>query len=431
VAAKPLASSSVASVGYRAWDTGELAGCIVTIGDLDRSGGGRAGGTSFCGGGRRGCDRAVFRRGGRATGWVACAKGRVLAPLYRAPHRCSTRRAQFGRGPAPEHGRVASGRRHASRPTHQPPLELATNAAAGARHTAARSRLQCCHRRCRRAEMNFKFSNLLGAPYRGGNFVLSDQELLSPVGNRVSQVRRRAAAPRCQRRAAMIEARRRRARQLGRRSTGAGVGPRRHRRPARAAPGAQQGRGRGRQRTHRDGVDMGSRPLLAARSRPAPQPHGATAPTDPGCRCRAGQPRALHQHHLPVREPQAGEQPLEEPALGWGWGWAGAGRQGRSAGGAPAAPAAAAPSSSAGRRGLNPEAPLSRAPNNFPAPAPVPVRPLTCGEPAARAAPGSHPATSSSSTTTTTSTSSTRRPLPPAAGPHHRAQPQWRAHALH
>jgi periodic tryptophan protein 2 len=36
--------------------------------------------------------------------------------------------------------------------------------------------------------MNFKFSNLLGAPYRGGNFVLSDQELLSPVGNRVSQV---------------------------------------------------------------------------------------------------------------------------------------------------------------------------------------------------------------------------------------------------
>ena len=36
--------------------------------------------------------------------------------------------------------------------------------------------------------MNFKFSNLLGAPYRGGNLLISGNELLTPVGNRVSQV---------------------------------------------------------------------------------------------------------------------------------------------------------------------------------------------------------------------------------------------------
>ncbi len=36
--------------------------------------------------------------------------------------------------------------------------------------------------------MNYKFSNLLGAPYRGGNLVLHGNELLTPVGNRVSQV---------------------------------------------------------------------------------------------------------------------------------------------------------------------------------------------------------------------------------------------------
>lgn len=36
--------------------------------------------------------------------------------------------------------------------------------------------------------MNYRFSNLLGAPYRGGNVVLHGNELLSPVGNRVSQV---------------------------------------------------------------------------------------------------------------------------------------------------------------------------------------------------------------------------------------------------
>ncbi|KAG0456257.1 hypothetical protein HPP92_024045 [Vanilla planifolia] len=34
--------------------------------------------------------------------------------------------------------------------------------------------------------MNFRFQNLLGAPYRGGNAVVSEDSLLSPVGNRVS-----------------------------------------------------------------------------------------------------------------------------------------------------------------------------------------------------------------------------------------------------
>jgi hypothetical protein len=37
--------------------------------------------------------------------------------------------------------------------------------------------------------MNYKFANLLGAPYRGGNILFHGNELLSPVGNRVSQVR--------------------------------------------------------------------------------------------------------------------------------------------------------------------------------------------------------------------------------------------------
>ena len=37
--------------------------------------------------------------------------------------------------------------------------------------------------------MNFSFSNLLGAPYRGGNLVITPQdELLTPVGNRVTEV---------------------------------------------------------------------------------------------------------------------------------------------------------------------------------------------------------------------------------------------------
>ena len=37
--------------------------------------------------------------------------------------------------------------------------------------------------------MDFKFSSLLGAPYRGGNLLIHDNELLTPVGNRVTQVR--------------------------------------------------------------------------------------------------------------------------------------------------------------------------------------------------------------------------------------------------
>jgi periodic tryptophan protein 2 len=37
--------------------------------------------------------------------------------------------------------------------------------------------------------MNFKFSNLLGASYRGGNLLIQGQELYSAVGNRVSVVR--------------------------------------------------------------------------------------------------------------------------------------------------------------------------------------------------------------------------------------------------
>ena len=37
--------------------------------------------------------------------------------------------------------------------------------------------------------MNFKFSNLLGAPYRGGNLLIQGQELYSAVGNRVSVVK--------------------------------------------------------------------------------------------------------------------------------------------------------------------------------------------------------------------------------------------------
>lgn len=36
--------------------------------------------------------------------------------------------------------------------------------------------------------MNFRFSNLLGAPYRGGNLLIHENELLTPVGNRVTQV---------------------------------------------------------------------------------------------------------------------------------------------------------------------------------------------------------------------------------------------------
>lgn len=41
---------------------------------------------------------------------------------------------------------------------------------------------------------SFKFSNLLGSPYRGGTLLLHGTTLLSPVGNRVSQVRSCEAA---------------------------------------------------------------------------------------------------------------------------------------------------------------------------------------------------------------------------------------------
>ena len=37
--------------------------------------------------------------------------------------------------------------------------------------------------------MDFRFTNLLGAPYRGGNLLLHGTELISAVGNRVSVVR--------------------------------------------------------------------------------------------------------------------------------------------------------------------------------------------------------------------------------------------------
>ena len=39
------------------------------------------------------------------------------------------------------------------------------------------------------SSLNYKFVNLLGAPYRGGNLLLHGTELLSAVSNRVSEVR--------------------------------------------------------------------------------------------------------------------------------------------------------------------------------------------------------------------------------------------------
>ena len=36
--------------------------------------------------------------------------------------------------------------------------------------------------------MDYRFAALLGAPYRGGNLLIHDNELLTPVGNRVTQV---------------------------------------------------------------------------------------------------------------------------------------------------------------------------------------------------------------------------------------------------
>ena len=41
--------------------------------------------------------------------------------------------------------------------------------------------------------MEYRFDNLLGAPYRGGNLVILGHELLSCVGNRVSQASSSAA----------------------------------------------------------------------------------------------------------------------------------------------------------------------------------------------------------------------------------------------
>jgi periodic tryptophan protein 2 len=43
--------------------------------------------------------------------------------------------------------------------------------------------------------MNFRLANLLGAPYRGGTLTIVGNELLTPVGNRVTQVRRRRRFP--------------------------------------------------------------------------------------------------------------------------------------------------------------------------------------------------------------------------------------------
>ena len=36
---------------------------------------------------------------------------------------------------------------------------------------------------------DYRFSNLLGAPYRGGTLLLHENTLVTPVGNRVSQAR--------------------------------------------------------------------------------------------------------------------------------------------------------------------------------------------------------------------------------------------------
>jgi len=39
--------------------------------------------------------------------------------------------------------------------------------------------------------MDYQFSNLLGAPYRGGSLLLDGDCLICPAGNRVREVRRR------------------------------------------------------------------------------------------------------------------------------------------------------------------------------------------------------------------------------------------------
>ena len=43
--------------------------------------------------------------------------------------------------------------------------------------------------------MDFRFSNLLGAPYRGGNLLLNGDELYAPIGNKVGQVWQRSSSP--------------------------------------------------------------------------------------------------------------------------------------------------------------------------------------------------------------------------------------------
>lgn len=50
--------------------------------------------------------------------------------------------------------------------------------------------------------MNFRFHNLLAAPYRGGSLAMHGDTLLSPVGNRVAQVRRERFVSSRRRRAA-------------------------------------------------------------------------------------------------------------------------------------------------------------------------------------------------------------------------------------
>ncbi|GFR41863.1 hypothetical protein Agub_g2644, partial [Astrephomene gubernaculifera] len=45
--------------------------------------------------------------------------------------------------------------------------------------------------------MNFTFSNLIGAPYRGGTLLICNNELLTPVGNRVGQVSLTESTSKC------------------------------------------------------------------------------------------------------------------------------------------------------------------------------------------------------------------------------------------
>ena len=44
-------------------------------------------------------------------------------------------------------------------------------------------------------KMDYKFQNLLGAPYKGGSVAMTGDTLLTPVGNRVSQVRMACNSP--------------------------------------------------------------------------------------------------------------------------------------------------------------------------------------------------------------------------------------------